>query len=36
MDRRKAKVYVEYMGDIVEIEDLIDSFWDFIPDTDKA
>ncbi len=36
MDKRQVQVYLEYMGDIVKIEELIDTFWDFMEDRDKA
>jgi len=36
VDKRQVKVFIEYMGDIKEIEELYDVFWEFAEDKDKA
>jgi len=36
MDKRQVQIYLEYMWDIVKIEELIDTFWNFMQDRDKA
>ena len=36
IDKRQVQVYIEYMGDIKKIEELVDVFWDMVQTTDKA
>lgn len=35
LDKRQAQVYLQYMGDIRKIEEVIDTFWDFWWTKDK-
>ena len=36
MDKRQVQIYIEYMGDIKKVEELVDVFWDMMQDTDKG
>jgi hypothetical protein len=29
LDKRQAQVYLQYMGDIKKIEEVLDTFWEF-------
>ena len=35
MDKRQAQVYIQYMGDIRPVEEIIDTFWEFWGTKDK-
>ena len=36
LDKRQAQVYIEYMGDIKKVEEILDTFWEFWENKDKA
>ncbi len=36
LDKRQAQVYLEYMGDIKKVEEVLDTFWEFWENKDKA